>query len=302
VDARARLPSAPAVADWLSEIEASGLLRRAAGSDLVEAGALLARAGAVLGRLPAAATRLAELAAETTGDTHGLDVGQPLSSLVLRAVARLVNLEPPMDTEGRRQVWAAAGVLCDELSAPVLVLGLPVVGDTPTSRALGVHAEAGEPYRISTRQLLRTPLRFPPMLVEVFVCENPTVVAAAADCLGHRSAPLVCTDGQPKTAFRALAGQLASAGVTMHYHGDFDWPGLQIANLVIQRHGAKPWRMDSEDYLRGPAGPPLEGGPVMPSWAETLAGEMQRRGCAVHEEHVLAQLLEDLRGRQTGDG
>jgi uncharacterized protein (TIGR02679 family) len=282
------------MADWLAELEATGLLRRAAGGDLTEAEFLLTGAGAVLRRLPAAAVPLAELAAETTADTHGLDVGQPLSTLVLRAIARLQGLEPPSDTETRRQIWAAAGVLCDELSAPVLVLNLPALGATTTARALALHADTGEPYRISTRQLLRALLRFPSTLVRVFVCENPTVVAAAADRLGPRCAPLVCTDGQPKTAFRTLAGQLASSGVILHYHGDFDWPGIQMANLVIQRHDAQPWRMAPEDYLRGPSGPPLEGEPVAASWSKALTAQMRNRGSAVQEEHVLPELLGDL--------
>ncbi len=296
-DTRARLPPVPAVVDWLAELEATGLLRRSAGGDVAEAEALLADAGAVLRRLPAVAMPLAELAAETTANTHGLDVGQPLSALVLRALARIAGLDPPTDAETRRQVWAAAGVLCDELSAPVLVLNLPALGVTTASRALALHAETGEPYRISTRQLLRTPLQFPSTLARVFVCENPTVVAAAADRLGPRCAPLVCTDGQPKTAFRALAGQLASAGATLRYHGDFDWPGIQMVNLVVQRHGAQPWRMAPEDYLHGPAGPPLEGEPIAASWSEVLTAEMQKRGCAVQEEHVLPALIEDLVGR-----
>jgi uncharacterized protein (TIGR02679 family) len=292
--AEALLPAEPRLADWLTELETTGLLKRAACGDLEEAQALLADACVVLRRLPAAAIPLAELAAQTTGDTHSLDLGEPLSALLLRAAARLTGLAVPDDAESRRETWAAVGVLCDELSAPVLVLNLPAHADTPTGRALAVHAEAGEPYRISTRQLLRAPVRWASPRSFVFVCENPTVVAAAADRLGARSAPLICTEGMPKTAFRTLANQLSGAGAMLRYHGDFDWPGIQIANLVLLRYAALPWHLTVDDYKDASPGPVLEGPAVSASWSEALTAEMKHRGRAVHEEHVLPGLLEDL--------
>jgi uncharacterized protein (TIGR02679 family) len=288
------LPAESRLAAWLAELETTGLLKRAACGDLEEAQALLVNACAVLRRLPSAAIPLAELAAQTTGDTHSLDLGEPLSALLLRAAARLTGLDPPDDAESRRDVWAAVGVLCDELSAPVLVLNLPASADTPTGRALAVHAEAGEPYRISMRQLLRSPLRWASAPPLVFACENPTVVAVAADRLGPRAAPLICTEGMPKTAFRTLANRLTGAGATLLYHGDFDWPGIQIANLVLLRYAAQPWRLTVDDYTQASPGPVLEGPPVLASWSEALTAEMKHRGRAVHEEHVLSGLMEDL--------
>ena len=70
------------------------------------------------------------------------------------------------------------------------------------------------------------------------VCENPNLVAIAADALGTRCAPLVCTDGMPAAAQRCLLSQLATAGAQTFYHGDFDWPGLHIGNYVMREYGA----------------------------------------------------------------
>jgi uncharacterized protein (TIGR02679 family) len=143
-------------------------------------------------------------------------------------------------------------------------------------------------------------LRHPPALNRenvgpaVYVCENPNVVAAAAHRLGARSTPLVCVEGQPKTAARLLLTGLAAAGVRLGYHGDFDWPGLRIANLIIRRHGAVPWRMSAADYARAAGGSVLEGLPVDAAWDERLRPAMQAAGRAVHEEQVLADLLGDL--------
>lgn len=280
---------------WLDELERSGLLRRLAGGDPDEGQALVFGAVEVLGKLPARATPLAELAASALGDGHALDLGEPTGTLVLRAISTRGGFPFPADADERRAAWASVGVLADELSAPVLILNLPAVLNNPTGRALALAAEAGEPYRLSTRQLLRTPPTFALAPGStVFACENPSVVAAAADRLGARAQPLLCTEGQPKTALRQLLVQLGAAGITVAYHGDFDWPGIQIANSLIERFAVRPWRLGASDYLEAPAGVGLRGPAVAPRWDEALGAAMRDRGRAVHEETVVDSLLQDL--------
>jgi uncharacterized protein (TIGR02679 family) len=84
-------------------------------------------------------------------------------------------------------------------------------------------------------------------------------------------------------------------GANLAYHGDFDWPGVQIANGLAARLSVVPWRFRASDYLEAPPELPLEGTPIAASWDPDLADAMSRRGCAVHEEAVLSSLLEDLR-------
>ncbi len=161
-------------------------------------------------------------------------------------------------------------------------------GSRVTDRALVLHAEAGEPYRLTTRQLLREPPTFGPTPTQrtVYVCENPTVVAAAANQLGAAGAPLVCIEGQPKTAARVLLGHLVAAGIRLAYHGDFDWAGIRIGNLMLRRHGAVPWRFATADYRAARGGRPLEGPPVAAAWDAQLAAAMVEVGRAVHEEEM----------------
>ena len=133
----------------------------------------------------------------------------------------------------------------------------------------------------------------------VFVCENPNLVAIAADRLGVRCAPLVCTDGMPGAAQRTLLSQLAQAGARLRYHGDFDWPGVQIANHVMCTWGAHPWRLGALDYEAAAAGAPharrdLPDAGIVASWDASLAPAMQRLGLAIAEEAVAAPLLGDL--------
>lgn len=93
----------------------------------------------------------------------------------------------------------------------------------------------------------------------VYVCENPAVVAAAAERLSAGCAPLVCVEGQPKAAAHRLLGQLVEAGARLLYHGDFDWPGLAIANQLFNRHGATAWRFQAAGYEVAPKGKTLIG-------------------------------------------
>lgn len=86
---------------------------------------------------------------------------------------------------------------------------------------------------------------------------------------------------------------LRAAGCELRYHGDFDWPGVAIANRLVARCGVTPWAMGPADYemgVRG-SGPKLAGVPVEPCWDPELGAVMRMHGIAVHEESVLDTLL-----------
>jgi uncharacterized protein (TIGR02679 family) len=195
--------------------------------------------------------------------------------------------------ERDRGVWARAGVLVNELARPALLLNLPVAaGAQPVCLP-------GEPGFLSLRQLLRAPLRWAVSGRNVFVCENPKLLAIAADRLVSDCAPLVCTDGVPAAAQRTLLGQLVQAGATLRYHGDFDWAGIQIANHVLRTWGAHAWRFGQADYASALAAAPLAQYPlagkrVDTRWDAALAPAMQLHGGAIAEEAVVSHLLREL--------
>ncbi|MGH8909818.1 MAG: TIGR02679 family protein [Egibacteraceae bacterium] len=296
-EAMERVERRPPLDDWLRTIALNGLLTRLSRRDPKEADRLLTAALDVTDRLPAQpVTTLARLAAETLDDSHALDYGRPEGTLAIRAAAALSGIDLADDANGRRDTWASVGVLCDELSAPVLALNLRAGDRSLTSRALTLHAESGEPARLTLRQLLRHQPQFSPAITgaTVFACENPAVVAVAADRLGPASAPLVCLDGQRKTAARTLLGLLGAAGIQLAYHGDFDWGGIRIGNVMVRDHAARPWRFSTPDYQATRGGAPLSGDPVPARWDPALAPALQDAGRAVHEEQLLDDLLTDL--------
>lgn len=141
---------------------------------------------------------------------------------MLRAARVLGDLPDGSGAEWRREVWASVGLMRDELSTTVITLGL--------TGHRGLEAWLGQPVHLTLRQLVRDPPQL--TALDVFVCENPVVVAAAADHLGPSCPPLVCTSGQPSAAVMHLLRLIVSAHGTLHYHGDFDWGGIRIANVL----------------------------------------------------------------------
>jgi uncharacterized protein (TIGR02679 family) len=122
-------------------------------------------------------------------------------------------------------------------------------------------------------------------------------VSLAADRLGVRCPPLVCTNGQPVAATMVLLRALVAAGAQLSHHGDFDWGGIRIGNVLHARLPLEPWRFDAEAYARAAShrvGPALRGVPVSARWDAELAPLMQRHGHGVEEELIADELLADL--------
>lgn len=281
---------------WYRELRGTGLLARLAHGDPACAGELVDDALRAADRWPERGLSLPELAATIAGDAHALDPGRPLGTVLVRAAAAFGDLDDWQSADGRRDCWGAVGVLCDELSAPVLTLGLGAAGEGLTDRVLRAHLEAGEACALSLRQLVRHRPRFDHLAgTPVFVCENPAIVASAVDRLGARAAPLVCTAGYLRGATRLLLRILAESGARLRVRADFDVEGLHIAAKTLSLPDAAPWRFDAATYLSGTAGPKLtrDEVPATP-WDPALRAAMIERRVGVHEEAVLPLLIDDL--------
>lgn len=286
----------PALHLWLSKLDHLGLVRRLCGNEPAAGAALLRELATMVNALPARAEPLAAFAARLLGDAHALDPGTPRATLAVRAAARLGGIQFEDTAEGRRAAWASVGVMCDELSTPVLVLNLPATGGTPLGHLLRAAAGAGEPVHVSLRMLLRHPLAGDAGLRDraIFACENPTIVALAAARLGAGCAPLVCVNGQFATPALVLLRQLRAARARLHYHGDFDPPGLTIARRVMAESGARPWRFGATDYTAAPKGVRFIGALGSTPWDTALREVMRDSGETVHEEAVFESMAEDL--------
>jgi uncharacterized protein (TIGR02679 family) len=283
--------------DWLAEIVRDGGLTK-----LINQGeqARLAQAVRVLEhreKYVGVPILLPALAAEVTGDTKALNHGTVVSTLVLRALAIKAGADRPETAEERRDLWEANDVVVDDLASRVLVLNMPAEGGGLGEWLTGA-ARLGVPFYITLHQLMTMPLAVRGALV--YVCENPAVLRRAAAELRSGSAGLLCTEGQPSTAFHQLAGVIVSGGGELRYHGDFDWPGLAIARSVMRRHDARPWRMSAADYIAGVRADAehvqLTGTPQPTPWNPELCEVMAATGRVVYEESVADALISDLSG------
>jgi len=293
----------PWFGQWLEHLTADGTVTK-----LVRRGDadLLGQAGAVLAQLPAHEMSLPVLAERTTGNTKALSQ-TALATLVLRALALRDGLPAPSTSAERRLQWESAGVILDDLASQVLVLGVRPEENNLLGGWLRQAADAGLPFRVTLQQLAENPVSATGS--EVFVCENPAVLRAAAARFGPTCRPLVCSEGQPSAACARLLSQVAG---TVRWRGDFDWTGLRTTAAAIAKYRAVPWRMTVADYhaaLVGADGAelgvetePLKGPPAPSPWDPALAREMAARGRAVMEERLLAVLLGDLGSGTPGSG
>ena len=284
----------PQVRAWVEALRESGRVTRIAGA---ETAAALARSLDLGSRLPATPpVKRTRLAAELTGDPHALDEDRPLTRLMLSQLACRAGVTRPEVAVSRRALWQQFGVTSDPASADVLTLNLRPLPNGPLAQALRLMH--GRHFRLTVGQLTQEPLEFESR-VEVFVCENPTVLTAAETRLGSVCPPVVCTGGWPTSAAWTLLETLRAARATLVYHGDFDWDGVRIATLLQQRLGIRPWRFDAAAYRTGVERHPgrvraLDGRPVRSDTDAALVAAMRDTGLELHEEAVLEELLGDL--------
>ncbi|MCW8095798.1 TIGR02679 family protein [Streptomyces tauricus] len=296
LDDHATVRAQPALADWTASCRAAGLV----GGSPELTRTLLADALTVLAECPAQAEPLPVFAARILkGDSHALDDGTRLSTLVLRALATLHDTAAPESAADRRALWTRAGIADDDLSATVLVGGLRPVGEGPLARVTRVCAQAGQAASLTLAQL-RAPGEFtlaPEPAPVVHAVENPSILALAVRRFGPDCPPLVCTSGWPNSAAIHLLRLLADHGAVLRYHGDFDGEGIRIAAYLLDKTPARPWRMAATDYraavARTPHGP--EPGRLTEApWDPELTSAMAEHGTAVVEELVADVLLADL--------
>lgn len=292
--ARPALRRQAGLEEWLGKLRVSGSWRRLDAPEQALSDAL-----EVLDHLPQEVRRgRGNLAARVLGDAHALDEAAPVGRLVLSALA-FGDVSVPLRAADRRRLWAAQGVVSDETSSTVLTLGLRPLAAGPLTDAALRWAAADVALPLPLAAVQSEPWRVPAG-TPVWVCENPAVLAAAAGT----AATVVCLEGRPSVAATLLLEALADGGAMLRYHGDFGGGGLSIANQIIGRLGAAPWRFRTADHTVGldralSAGTtlrPLRGKVPDATWDPDLAPTIQACGVEVEEEFVLDLLLRDLFG------
>lgn len=206
---------------------------------------------------------LSVLADAALDDPHALDRRSGrLGVDILRLADSTASEGTDFDIETWRSAWDALGVICDPLSSKVLTLNLPLTG---AATACGITAAAnrtGEPVWLTWRSLqggFALDDELSGQDRRVYVCENPTVVTAAADALAAGSFPLVCTNGVPSGAVRHLLAGLATTGARLFIRADDDPVGQAIVEqLTALVPGSCLWRYERRSPDRAAQRPLFE--------------------------------------------
>lgn len=283
----------PALADWLDRQRSAGRWRQ-----LDDPGLRLRQVLDVVAALPSnTPVGRSRLASDVIGPSHKLDDKDAVGRLVLRALAHLVGVEPPSTAARRRALWSTFGVAADETSSTVLTVGLRPLPAGPLTEAAARWADSRIPMVLPLAAVEAEPWRVPEGTC-VWACENPSVLAAGA----QHAVPMVCVEGQISVAGEKLIASLTKHGALVRYHGDFGCGGITIANAVIGRLGAEPWRMHTHDHAEALMHvlcdevelPPLKGAVPAATWDPDLASAITESGVEVEEEALLDLLLADL--------
>jgi hypothetical protein len=241
------------------------------------------------------------LAASKGGDVrdwHGITAWfDPARGRAARFQARMINAIPTFHANLRRLHTAGES---GTSRARALVLARaclhPELGPQLFLAAVGDH-----PWR-----LVRAVWEGPPAANSwVFVTENPSVLAAAADVVSREldigPVRLLCTMGTPSRREVAAIARIAATGWQVAVRADFDPAGLRhVGSLLREVPGAAPWRMHTQDYLESRATTPLNAPVPLTPWDPALADRLGEAGLAAFEEALLPALLDDLRRGRPG--
>lgn len=273
-----------------SSLRRSGAIGRLLAADDPEP--LLRSALTVVAALPARETRTdrRRLAADATGNPHALDHGSSLAGLVipmLVAAGRIKSRQRP------REAWASVGVDYDDV-----VGGLIAIGILPAGWSAPPEATVTLPPRVLRACKWPRPETHDSY---VFVTENPSVTAAAADLAATVSGiRILCTSGTPSASEISAIGRIAFAGWRIAVRADFDAAGVGHVGAILGAvPDAVPWRMNAGDYIDSLRTAMqdrvlLELVPDAP-WDPTLPEAMRETGLAAYEESLMPLLLDDLR-------
>ncbi|MHB8600702.1 MAG: TIGR02679 family protein [Ktedonobacteraceae bacterium] len=270
--------------------------------------------------------RLALFAQRTSGDPHALDPNRPAGRLLLLALhdcAKDIHNHTlstssdslsPQDRAQELRLYNDVGLLVDTISSNVAVWNLAGALFHDGTPDAFMQAAGGRVLLLPLRQLLEwqwalsatKAVTNPTRATDIYVFENPQVfeevIAGVGDSLNVPT--LVCTAGWPSMAALKLLDLLVYTPHTIiHYSGDFDLKGLQIAASLMARYPGRcqPWHFDPDSYSVAlqSGGIPARTGELallhaLPDVFTPLILNMQEEKQWAYQEGIASLLLTDV--------
>ena len=294
----------------------------------------------LLDRLPqsGAPERLALFAQRTSGDPHALDPDRATGRLFLLALHDLMRNQQednapaslsfdeqlegngeapptldissvptsPQDRIQELELYSNAGLLVDTISSNVAVFNLAAATCHDGISDQLLQAAGARVLILPLRQVFEWQHAMPKQ-PDIYVVENPQVFEEIISTLGQdsKSPTMICTSGWPSVAALKLLDLLldASPHNRLHYSGDFDVKGLQIAAYLLARYPERChlWHFDSNSYAVAlktdgiqARESDLHSLATLPTIFSSLVATMQQKRKWAYQEGIVELLASDM--------
>ena len=218
----------------------------------VEAKALLTNVCSVINsQISQNPIKLAELSATVTGNSHYFDKTNIAGRLLIKGLAYIADMSDDSNAENIKAIYSEFGIEPDDISGATAAVGIRLYRfDGSEHPAFKFFADSGESCLISLSNLFSIATADTDRKT-IYIVENQMVYSALSGTASEHEIGLICTSGQIKLAGMKLIDMLVKSDCEIHYAGDFDPEGLQIADKLLKRYNSSKvhtWRMTADDY------------------------------------------------------
>lgn len=277
--------------EWYSEDGRKAL----AGLEAVEA---------AMTRLPEKPIRLPFFAHQVTGNPHTFDTSTRTGKIFIYV------LQMKQESEGRDEnlsrtefyndVLLSFNLVRDDIMNFVALNGLLGLTGGRVHPVWRAAVDTHVSWNVPVRHLLEIDEIRPAHGKDVYLLENSGVYSTFLDA--RPTLPLVCTNGQFRLAVWLLLEKLAASGSILHYAGDFDPEGLQMADQILIRFPdqVRLWGMDLSHYLASMPAVPISGQRlaklknIRSDQLQELAIQMQSIKRAGYQEAISQNLMDEI--------
>ena len=177
----------------------------------------------LLDNIPEYPTSLA-VYASLTGNPHYLDLNKTTSTLFLKILSRIKQIEYDEKLETKINILSEINVYTDPISNFVITYKL--TGNSILNE-LAKNNEVVNLNLLNINKLSKVDTNNK----IVYVFENPSLLTSLIDL----NVPIVITSGIPNISLYTLLKKLEKSNTKIYYNGDFDPEGLLIAEKLKQR-------------------------------------------------------------------
>lgn len=197
--------------------------------------------------------RIPVFASRITLNPHGFDKKTLCGKLFILLLCYVNNVDYPKSSEELSELYYNNNLLVDDVSSMVLCKNITAytskiesiedgkkVSNQVKHEGLEGFNKYNEPIFLTLYNLSNLGFVSPcGKYKDVVVMENPAVFMEVMQRCKAKDFPLVCTYGQVKLAGIMLLDLLAKQNYRLHYSGDLDPEGVQIADRLKTRYGER---------------------------------------------------------------